>query len=454
MITRSTIPKIPGWPIVGVVPNFYFQQLNFLIGARQRYGDIFRIQLGSTEIVVLCHPRHAQHVFIDAASNYRNKGPSGFRIAPLPLMKDGLATAIQAQSEYKQQRKEVVPNFQHRQLGALADRVVKGIEQGIAEWGEVAGGGRGLDIEVAMTRVAVYAIGLSVFGVRVSREEADRLARETRIVMDYLWLGTIENELPKWVPFPWSYRYQRAVRRVGLYVQELIQRSLSSKSEPGNMISGMAEQVAKGDLSEEQLHNEAVTLLIAGYESSAANLAWTLHLLIQNPPVQEKLQDEIDRVLGGRVATFAELSDLKYTRRVLQESLRCVAPSYWTQRMAESADEIDGRRISAGTTVAPMIHLIHHHPAVWKHPEKFDPDRFLDERVERRHRLAWMPFGAGQRKCMAIEFALMKGQLILATVLQRFHLRAVADKTPKMIVASNVRPSAGRFFELVPRVGG
>ena len=204
-------------------------------------------------------------------------------------------------------------------------------------------------------------------------------------------------------------------------------------------------------MSQNQLHNEAVTLLMAGYESTASNLAWTFHLLRQHPAVLRELEDEILGVLGRRKPTYADVKQLALSRRVLQESLRLFAPSYWTQRQAEHDDEIDGSRIKAGTIVAPMVYLIHHHPETWAVPFEFDPDRFLPEQVASRHAMAWLPFGAGQRKCIAIEFALMKGQLVLARILQRFCVRGLSKLPPKMDVGSNVRPRAGGLFEVKQR---
>jgi cytochrome P450 len=436
-------PKIQGWPLIGTVPHFYRQQLDFLLEARATYGDVFRLQLGETEITVLAHPRHAQHVLIDNARNYRNKGGSGFRIAPLPLMRSGLATTIQPQASWRQQRRGVQPYFHHKRLGALTDLMVEAISESLAEWDAVVGSGQAVDMEQEVTRITINVVGKSIFGIHIAPEEAERIAAEVRVVMDYLWLGTIENVMPSWIPLPGKHRYQQAVKAVDEYVEALIERSLQPSGMSNNLMLILAELVEEGYMSRDQLHNEAVTMLIAGYESSAANLSWAFHLLTQYPAIQKRLQAEVFAVLGTRKPAFTDIPALSYPRMVIQEALRLYAPSYWTQRMALETDQIDGFHIPAGAIVVPMIHLVHLHPDVWENPERFDPERFLPERTENRHKLAWLPFGAGQRMCMAIEFALIKGQLILSQIFQRYELSAVPGKTPKMVMASNIRPKGG-----------
>ncbi|MGB1249067.1 MAG: cytochrome P450 [Candidatus Promineifilaceae bacterium] len=436
--TRQKIvpPSATSWPIVGTVPQLYWQQLDFLAAAQAKHGDIFSIKLGKTDLIVLAHPRQAQHVLIDNAKNYRNKGDRGFRIAPVPLMRGGLATAVQPQAEWKQQRRGVQPYFHHRRLEPLTELMSDAVAESLETWQA----GQVIDLELELTRMTVNVIGRSIFGTKINTAEADQIAAEVRIVMDYLWLGTIEYELPNWMPIPGRKRYQRAMEVIRTFIETLIERSLRPDAHPGNLMAILAELVAEGHMSQDQLSNEAVTLLITGYESTAASLSWTLYMLAQNQAVDARLRAEIDAVLGERRANSADISALTYTRMTFKEGLRYYSPSYWIQRQAAQDDEIDGFHIPAGTMVASLIHLVHHHPDVWQMPQTFDPERFSSERSKNRHNLAWLPFGAGQRMCMATEFALIKGQLILSQIYQAYRLTSVSDKKPSMAMASNLRP--------------
>jgi cytochrome P450 len=219
-----------------------------------------------------------------------------------------------------------------------------------------------------------------------------------------------------------------------------------------NLLAELLQMVQTGKITPEQLHTETVTLLVAGYESISVNLSWTFYLLTQYPNMIKKVQAEIETVLTGNNPTFADIAKLSYTRMVIQESLRMYAPSYWLQRMAKEEDEIDGFHIPAGGIVVPMIHLVHHHPKIWEKPTQFRPARFLSQNVKNRHKLAWMPFGAGHRKCIAMEFSLVTGQLILAMILQRYDVTAILGRIPKIQLGSNLRPKGGVWINLEKRI--
>ncbi len=437
-------PQIKGWPLVGVLPYLYRQKLDFLLQARAEHGDVFRVRLGTTDITVLGHPDHAQHVLIDNARNYQNKGSVGWRIAPLPLMRSGLATTIQAQAAWQQQRRGVQPYFHPKRLGDLTNWMAEAIAECLIGWDDFVTSGQAIDTMQEVTRIIINVIGKTIFGIRIPAEEADSIATEFRIVMDYLWRGTIQNSLPDWIPVPGKARYQQAIRAFDAHVDQLTERALQPHARPDNLIVTLNKLVKTGDMTREQLHNEAVTLLVAGYESSSANLSWVFHLLTQHQTIQHRLQSEITTVLGTRLPAFADIADLSYSRMVLQETLRLYAPSYWIQRQAAADDEIGGFHIPAGEIVVSMIHLVHMHPDIWEQPDRFDPERFLPEHVQARHKRAWLPFGAGKRMCMAVEFALIQGQLILSQIFQRYHLSAVPGGTaPEAFVASNIRPKQG-----------
>lgn len=456
---RSTPPKIQGWPWIGTVPHFYRQQLDFLLNAREQYGDVFRIQLGDTEITILGHPRHAQHVLVDQARNYRNKGSSGFRIAPLPVMRSGLATATENQEPWRQQRRGVQPYFDHSRLGALTNLMNEAIAESLAQWPQRMSSGGLLNLEEEITRMTINVVGQSIFGISIPPEEAADLATEVRVLMDYLWQGTIENAIADkaiakqvWSTLiPGRARYQQAAANIDAAVESLIARALQPSAKPDNLMQILTELVDEGALSHDQRHNEAVTMVITGYESTAASLSWAFHLLTTHPTVMHRLQREVDSALGASPPTYAAIPALAYPRMVFQEALRLYAPSYWTQRMAAEDDEIDGFHIPAGAIVSPLLHLVHMHPEIWETPQQFDPERFRPERVADRHKFAWIPFGAGQRMCMAIEFALIKGQLILAHVIQNYQLTAIPNKSPTAYVRTNVRPKTGVWVTATKR---
>lgn len=184
-----------------------------------------------------------------------------------------------------------------------------------------------------------------------------------------------------------------------------------------------AEDPETGDrFTDAEVRDELMTFLGAGHETTASGLAWTWLLLARHPEVRERLQAELDEVLGGSLPTAADVASLPYTSAVVQESMRLYPPVMGVTRVAIRDDVIGGVPVRAGTTVGILIHGIHHHPDVWPDPRRFDPARFLPDAPTPSSKQALMPFGAGRRMCIAAGFASLEATLIVATIAQRFEL--------------------------------
>jgi cytochrome P450 len=200
-------------------------------------------------------------------------------------------------------------------------------------------------------------------------------------------------------------------------------------------------------MTDQQLRDEAVTLVLAGYETTSLTLAWICQLLTQHPQKLAKLQAEVD-ALEGRTPAFADLPALRYTRMVIQEGMR-LYPAAWTfTRQAVEDDVIDGRAIRAGTTVAVLPYTIHRHPELWDEPERFEPERFTPERIAERHKYAWIAFGLGQHQCLGKDFALIEAQLILAMLLQHYRMEAVPGRVAEPELSGTLRPKGGVWVRL------
>lgn len=191
------------------------------------------------------------------------------------------------------------------------------------------------------------------------------------------------------------------------------------------------------------MHDEVLTLLLAGYETTSNALSWTWYLLSQHPTAEECLHEELDMVLVGHLPSVDDLPRLAYTRMVIEESMRLYPPAWSFTRHVLADDEIGGYRIPKGSTIILSPYVTHRHPAFWENPEMFDPERFSAEHVAKRPRYAYFPFGGGPRLCIGSNFALMEAQLILATVLQRYRLRLVPDTIVEPNPLITLRPRHG-----------
>ena len=204
-------------------------------------------------------------------------------------------------------------------------------------------------------------------------------------------------------------------------------------------------------MTDQQLRDEVMNLLLAGHETTANALSWTWMLLSQNPLVQTKLQEELQLVLGGRVPTMADLPQLRYTERVVMESMRLYPPVWAITRQALQDCEIGGYPIPAGTNVFMSQWVMHRDPRYFDNPEEFNPDRWADDLAKRLPTYAYFPFGGGPRVCIGKSFALMEAVLVLATIAQKFQLTLVPEHPIVLQPSITLSPKHGIKMLLTKR---
>lgn len=463
--TRNIDPQMPaanGLPFVGVLPAMARNPIKYIMAAHQQHGDIYRLNLGVTKIIMLNHPDHAQHVLIDNARNYTKGGPIWDSLRT--LLGNGLP--VSEGDFWRRQRRMMQPHFHRQRLAAITDQMIEAIDEGVASWSNQAGKEDRFNLMDAMSQITMRVIVRALFGTSIAKEDMERVTVELTIILEQLIQGVVTQNLPSWIPIPGRRRYQQAIQAIDDVVFGVIERyqqkgsSLTHNgavegSVPDDNLIAMLLDLVDDETGEQmtpqQLRDEAVTMFLAGYETTAVTLAWAFHFLTQQPVLLEKLQTEIDTVLGDRTPTFADLPQLTFTRMVLQEAMRYYSPSWQLTRTAEEDDVIDGYPIPAGSVVAVMQQVIHHHPAIWPEPSQFDPERFTPEAEKARPKQSWIPFGAGQRLCIGKEMALMEGQLVLARILQAYNVQAIPGEEAVPHAAMTLRPKDGVWASVTPK---
>ncbi len=444
-------PRVPGLPLVGNLPRLLRHRFQFLEETRRQHGEIFRLGLGMSEAIALCHPRHAQHVLVDHGSNYIKGGP--FWDSVRTLMGNGLPVS---DGEYwRRQRRMLQPAFHHQRITTLAGKLMESIDEGLTEqWEPSARTGEPFNAAQAFTHLTMHVLVRTVFGSGLARAEAEQASKAMVYIIDFMLRGMMARFLPSWVPIPGHARYRAAVQTFDSIIFRMLERG---EQDPalGDTLLSLLLQARDSETGEQmtpaQLRDEAVALFVAGFETTSVAMGWALHALTQQLEIAQRLQSEVDTVLGTRAPGFEDARRLTYTRNVLQESLRLYSPAYWLPRTPLVDDELDGYRIPAGTLVGVLSYLIHRHPDVWESPERFDPERFSPERSARRPKQAWLPFGGGQRQCIGKEFALMEGQFMLARIAQRFRVTAVPGRTAQVDFSTTLRARDGVWVRLSPR---
>lgn len=422
---KKSSPPGPAGYLLFSLSDFAHDPLSYTRELWRTYGDYVRVPFLPGQIGYLCaHPDAAEHILSTHQDRYGK--PDANKIMSL-LVGQGILTS---EGEFwRRQRRLMQPAFHQKQLAALTRLMVECVESFLQEL-EQKSDRDVVALSVEMSRLTLKIAGLALFSIDISGESS-RFEQAFRSASDFI-VHKITNPLmePLWMPTARNRHYRTNQRTLDQLVLDIIQSRRSQSSDTFDLLSMLMsvrdEETGEG-MSDRQLHDEVLTLLVAGHDTLASSLSWTWYLLGQHPESRTLLQDELHRVLNGNAPTFEQLPKLDYTRRVFDESLRLYPPAWGQARMALEADEMGGYRFPKGASILISTAIIHRHPEFWQQPDEFDPDRFLPELTAQRPKFAYFPFGGGQRICIGKSFALMEATIVLAMIAQRFDLILVSD---------------------------
>ncbi|HTL11513.1 MAG TPA: cytochrome P450, partial [Bdellovibrionota bacterium] len=325
-------------------------------------------------------------------------------------------------------------------------------------WERAGRAGEPVDVAADMMRLTLEVVAACLFGAGIGEEDSRLVGLRLTEAVEAIFKQTFGPPFLAKLPTPSHRRLARAVRDLDRVVVGLIQ-ARRAQLEAGaevrhdlldTLISATDPDTGRG-LSETQLRDEAMTLFLAGHETTASHLAWTFHLLGTRPEEQEKLGSEARGVIGEKAVAMEDLARLEFCRRVLDESLRLYPPAWWISRTPQVDDEVAGFGIKKGSVVVMSPYVVHRHPAFWDDPERFDPDRFLPQRVQARPKLAYVPFGAGPRFCIGNVFAQVESQIVLSTLMSRFRVEPVEGNVVRRSPQVTLRPSGGPVMRITLR---
>lgn len=414
-------------------------RLGLFTDGRDRFGDLVRYRFGPFRFVVLHDPEAIHHVFVRHHSRYvKSRSYDGLRL----VMGNGLVTS---EGEFwKRQRKLSQPAFHRKRLAQLTATMGRLTEELADEWSSAHG--TTVELHDAMMRLTLRIVGHTLFSTELSRE-AGRLGPA---ITTALQRANAEADsairLPMWVPTPGNLRFRSAQRILDEAIGNIIAERRANPHDRGDLLSmlmSVEDEVTREQMTDQQLRDEVLTLFLAGHETIATHMSWTLKLLTENPQWARAVREEADSVLGGRTPTMEDLPKLEVAGRVISESMRLYPPVWIFERTAVEDDEILGHAIERDTIIAACPWTLHRHPALWTDPLRFDPDRFLPERSANRHRYAYIPFGAGPRICIGNNFALMEAKIILTTLIQRFAIQVHSPEEVGTDPGVTLRPKGG-----------
>ncbi len=427
--------RMPPAPTSGSLRDLIRNPLDFFGSLAARYGDIVCYRPAPDTAYLINHPDYVRHVLLDNNRNYSKATYSNLVFNK--VIGEGLLTS--EGEVWRKQRRMMQPAFHHTRLAQLDRMITDATCAMLEQWQRSYAAGKPIDLPREMSALTLTVTTRALFGVDLGDE-----VRE---------VGEIVNRAASYLEKPSNPRLIQSASELSALVDRIIQQRKRDFQDAGDLLSSLImarDEHSGAAMGDEQLRSQILTLMLAGYETTASALTWTWYLLSKHPSAVERVREEARTALHGQPPTYGDIDQLPYTRMVLNESLRLFPPAWTLGRRALGADEIGGYPVAPGTVIAVCIYTLHRHPSFWDEPERFDPERFMPERSAARHKFAYMPFGAGPRQCIGNNFGLIEACLIIACIAQRFelHLMPGVEAEPQALFV--LRPGRDLMMSLHP----
>lgn len=437
MSSPHVVPSLPGVPVLGVLPALQKDPLGVMERATLAGSPVTRLPLPLVDGYILGEPRLVEHVLVTNSRNYvkQTRGYDMLR----KVLGNGLVTS---EGEFwKRQRRIAQPAFHKERLFAFGETMTRAATEMVNAWKP----GQPFDVANEFMQVTLRLVGETLLSSDVT-SEASEVGHAITVALEHLIHRTLHPfGFPEWVPTPRNVSFKRSLETLDRVVLDMIAARREGGGPTNDLLAMLMEardpETGEG-MSDGQLRDEVMTIFLAGHETTANALAWTVMLLGKSPQVEQRLVRELREVLGGRVPVMNDVPKLPYTAMVLKESMRLYPPVWSLARRVVEDDLVEGVLLPKDALVFICPYALHRLPRAWKDPEAFDPERWAPD-APPPPKGAYLPFSMGQRKCIGDTFAMVEATLILATVLQRMHLSLVPGQafTPEPVIT--LRPLGG-----------
>jgi cytochrome P450 len=420
--------------------------LAMMIAIADDYGDIAHYRIGPQHLFFFNHPDLIRDVLVTNQKNFhKSRGLERAR----RLLGNGLLTS---EDEFHlRQRRLAQPAFHRQRIAAYATTMSDFADRTRALWSD----GKTVDMHIEMMRLTLGIVAKTLFDADVDSEAAEIGNAMTTAFESFNYAMLPFTEYLEKLPIPAVRRFNAARDRLDQTIYRMIGERRASGEDRGDLLSMLLlAQDTEGDgtsMSDTQLRDEALTIFLAGHETTANALTWTWYLLSQHPEAEARLHAELDAALNGRLPTFEDLQQLPYTRMVLAESMRLYPPAWAIGRRAIHSFEARGYTVPAGSVILMSQYIMHRDPRFFADPERFDPERWTPEVQSERPKFSYFPFGGGARVCIGEQFAWMEGILLIAALAQQWRMRLVPDQVVDLQPLITLRPKYGMRMTLERR---
>lgn len=444
-LTSHRPPGPKGTWLAGNLGEYKRGRLGYLLQCARTYGDVVSLRFGHRRIYLVSHPDLIDTILVGENQNYIKH--FALRMTPLVLGK-GLLTS--EGDFWLRQRRLIQPAFSRQRIASYAPLMVEETEQILAEWQP----GQQRDIFTEMMRLTLNIAAGTLFGADV-RDEA-RTVGQAMETLQQLFLVRFNRliPIPIYIPTPGNLRLRRAVRQLNEILYGIIRERRQSGEDRGDLLSLLLHARDEDDgslMTDRQLRDEAMTLFLAGHETTALVLSWTWFLLAQHPDVEARLVEEARSVLGDRRATPDDCPRLRYAENVILEAMRLYPPAYLIGRENLHDCEVGGFFAPRGTTMLMSQWVVQRDPRFFDEPERFRPERWADGLAQRLPKYAYFPFGGGPRLCIGMGFGMMEAVLLLVTIIRRWRCTLLPGHPVVAVPTFTLRPRNGIKAILTPR---
>lgn len=429
--------------LIGNMPLASREPLEVFSRWAKEYGDIFYYRAAWINVYFLNHPDFIEYVLVRNPENFRKD-----RVIRNSRWLLGRGLLTNEGEPWKKQRRLSQPAFHKERIASYAETMVDSAERMFINWHT----GDRFDAHQEMMQITLRIVVRALFAAEDDKTE--KISRSLNVIMQNLsGARMILPPLLRYLPLPGMIELRRAVSQLDSVVLDIINQRRGKKQDSGDLLSILsASQDEDGsEMDDTQLRDEVMTFLLAGHETTALALTWSWYLLSNHPEAEQRLHEEVDRVLTGRVPSVSDLPSLNYTEAVVNEALRLFPPAWTVARTAIRDFDLGGYRIPAGSDVVMSQWIMHRDRRFFSDPEKFDPDRWSAKRSQNLPRFAYFPFGGGPRQCIGASFAMMEAVLLLATIARRFRLRLVNGSQVMPMPSLTLRPRQRVLMEITAR---
>lgn len=419
---RTTPPTLRGGLILRNLFNFQRNELAYARQLQHEFGGLVRIRSLVSNDYVVTDPELFQHILIDHPERYDKQGFDYRTVGPAFGRGFGVAEGTEWNGLYN-----LAPLLRRAGVEATAPIILSSAEKVRAVWEAAARNNDAIDVNHAMRHMTFEIANRIMFG-QAHPEAADRLLHAFDMLNERGQFGRHAiSEAWHWLPSPANRRFDSATRTLDGFISERL-AAARSMDEPAEgegpllcQLLRMKDQAGRPP-ADRELRDHIFNWLFDATEATASTLTWTWWQLAAHPEVQDRVRHEVAGVVGDRPVARSDVDKLVWTRASWQEAARRYPSNYFLSRRTLVDDELGGYHIPKGSSLVLSLYAAHHHPRWWPSPDSYDPDRFLPAGGVDRHRLAYMPFGAGRRRCIAAMFADMEAMLVLATLIPRVRL--------------------------------